>query len=62
MKLKLRIFLSSSQIVIIKCKSFEVDKLTNSKGKRELTITGADRAWSVDINEIVAITAKRVIF
>ena len=59
MKLKLRIFLSSGQTVIIKCKSFEIDKLTGSKGKRELSIKSADREWTVDLNEIIAITAKR---
>ena len=62
MKLKLRIFLSSGQTVIIKCKSFEIDKLTGSKGKRELRIKSADREWTVDLNEIIAFTAKRVLF
>ena len=63
MKFKLKIFLSSGQTVIIKCKSFEIDKLTQSKGqKRELEITGQDRYWSIDLNEVVAFTAKRVLF
>jgi len=62
MKLKLRIFLSSGQTVIIKCKSYEIDRLSVSKGNRELAIKGNDREWTIDLNEIVAFTAKRVLF
>ena len=62
MRFKLRIFLSSGQTVVIKCKSFEIDRLSGSKGKRELTIKGQDRFWTIDLDEIVAFTAKRVPF
>ena len=61
-KLKLVFFLSSGQKVIIKCKKFNITKLSNSKGNRELTIVDADRDWSIDLNEVVAVTAKWCLF
>jgi hypothetical protein len=61
-KLKVIFFMSSGQNVIIKCESFEITKLSSSKGNRELTIEGADRKWSIDVEEIVAVTSKRCWF
>ena len=37
-------------------------KLTASKGNRELSIDGADRIWSIDIDEVVGVTARWCLF
>lgn len=61
-KLKVVFYLSNGQTVVIKCKDFEMTKLSGTKGKRELTIEKADRYISIDLNEVVAFTAKRCLF
>jgi len=62
LKLRLSIFLESGQVVIINCRSFETTKMSNSKGNRELSINGAKEKWTIDVDKIVAITAKQVWF
>ena len=44
----------------LKCDSFDMTKLSGTIGKRELTIKGADRVWSVDLDKVIAVSAKRV--
>lgn len=61
MKIKATFILKNGQKVIIKCKGFEITKLSN-KENRSLSIDKADRIWSIDIDEIVAVTAKKVLF
>jgi len=64
-KLKLRIVFKGGGSMIVKCKSFTMDRLTNSKSddrSRELSITDPDRVWTVDVDEIVGFTAKKVWF
>lgn len=61
-KIKVTFVFSGGGTASIKCKKWTVTKLTGSKGHRELTLTGADRNWSLDINDVVAITDKWVLF
>jgi hypothetical protein len=61
-KLKVVFILSNGQTMIVKCKKFNLTKLSGSKGKRELSIEGADRIWSVDLDEVVGVTAKWCLF
>jgi hypothetical protein len=61
-KLKVVFILSNGQTLTVKCKEFEMSKLTGSKGKRELTMENADRFWSVDLAEVVGVTAKWCLF
>lgn len=61
-KLKVVFILSNGQKLTVKCKKFEITKLSGSKGKRELSIVGADRIWSIDLNEVVGVTAKWCLF
>lgn len=62
-KLKVVFILSNGQTLTLKCKKFEMTKLTGSKGGgRELTIEGADRYWSVDLTEVVGVTARWCLF
>lgn len=61
-KLKLVLLFSNGQKLTIKCKSYSITKLTGTKGERELRIEGADRNWSVDLDEIVALTSRWCLF
>ncbi len=61
-KLKVVFILSNGQTMIVKCKKFSITKLSSSKGKRELSIEGADRIWSIDLDEVVGVTAKWCLF
>ena len=61
-KLKVVFILSNGQKLTVKCKKFSITKLSSSKGKRELLIEGADRIWSVDLDEVVGVTARRCLF
>ena len=61
-KLKVVFILSNGQKLTVKCKKFSTTKLSGSKGKRELSIDGADRIWSVDLDEVVGVTAKWCLF
>jgi hypothetical protein len=61
-KLKVVFILSNGQTMVVKCKKFSITKLSGSKGKREVSIEGADRFWSVDLEEVVGVTAKRCLF
>ena len=61
-KLKVVFILSNGQKLTVKCKKFNMTKLTASKGNRELSIDGADRIWSVDIDKVVAVTARWCLF
>ena len=61
-KLKVVFILSNGQTLTVKCKKFEMSKLSGSKGNRELTIEKADRIWSVDLDEVVGVTAKWCLF
>jgi hypothetical protein len=61
-RIKLKIFLSSGQIITIKCKEFKASKLTNTKGNRELEIIESNVLWAIDLDEVVAYTAKKVLF
>lgn len=57
-RLKVTFYLSSGDRLVLRCDSFEVTKLTGSKDKRALTLTGVNHAWAVDMNEVVAIKSK----
>lgn len=59
---KVVFILSSGQKMTVKCSSFTGTKLTSSKGSRTLELKGADRMWSVDLDEMVGYTAKWVLF
>ena len=59
-RLKVIFILENGSKFELKCKKFDMTKLTSSQGKRELTIEGADRLWSIDIDKVVAVSAKRV--
>ena len=61
-KLKVVFILSNGQTLTVKCKKFKMSKLSGSKGNRELTIEKADRIWSVDLDEVVGVTAKWCLF
>ena len=61
-KIKVVFILSNGQTLTVKCKNFKMTKLTGSKGKRELNIEKADRVWSVDLDEVVGVTAKWCLF
>jgi len=61
-KLKVVFFLSSGQKLVLKCKKFEMTKLSGSKGRRTVTIEKADRVWSLDLDEVVGVTAKWCLF
>jgi hypothetical protein len=61
-KCKVVFILSNGQTLTVKCKKFEISKLTGSKGKRELTIEKADRVWTVDLDEVVGVTARWCLF
>ena len=61
-KLKVVFILSNGQKLTVKCKNFEITKLSSSKGKRELSIENADRNWSVDLDEVVGVTARWCLF
>lgn len=61
-KLKVVFILSNGQKMTVKCKKFEMTKLTGSKGRREVIIEKPDRVWSIDIEEIVGVTAKWCLF
>lgn len=61
-KVKVTITLSSGATVVIKCKEFDITKLTGTKGNREMNVVEADQVFTVDINEIVAVTTKRCLF
>lgn len=62
MKTKVTFILKNGQRFIVKCKSFKMTKLSGSVGDRSVTIEKADRLWSVDLSEIVAVSAKKCIF
>jgi len=57
-KLKVVFILSNGQKMTVKCKHFTMSKLSGSKNNRELKIEGADRVWSIDIDQVVGVTAK----
>jgi|688.fasta_scaffold00011_106 hypothetical protein len=57
-KLKVVFILSNGQTLTIKCKKFSMTKLSGTKGEREISVEGADRIWSVDLDEVVGITAR----
>ena len=59
-RLKVIFILENGSEFELKCTKFDMTKLTSSKGKRELTIEGADRLWSIDIDKVVAVSAKRI--
>jgi len=59
---KLDIYLNSGQTLTIYCQSFEMTKLSGTKGGREITITKAKGNWSVDVDSINAIIGKTVWF
>ena len=61
-KLKVVFILSNGQTLTVKCKKFEITKLSGPKGRRELTIEKADRVWSVDLDEVVGVTARWCLF
>lgn len=61
-KAKLSFYLSSGQIFVIKCKGYELTKLSGSKGHRELNINGSDRKWSIDLDQVIAFSQKWVLF
>lgn len=62
MRLKVVFILKNGQKFIVKCKSFSMSKLSQNKDNRTLRIDKADRIWSVDLDEIVAVSAKRCLF
>lgn len=61
-KFKVMFMLSNGQKLVLKCKKFNITKLTATKGKRELSIEKPDKIYSIDLDEIVAVTAKWVLF
>ena len=61
-KLKVVFILSNGQTLTVKCKEFEMSKLTGSKGKRKLNIENADRCWTIDLDEVVGVTARWCLF
>lgn len=56
--LKVKIFLSSGQVVTIYCREFSTSKLSNSKGNREISFTDTDRNWTIDVDQVNAITSE----
>ena len=61
-KLKVVFILSNGQTMTVKCKKFSITRLSNSKGRRELQIDSPDRIWSIDLDEVVGVTAKWCLF
>jgi hypothetical protein len=61
-KYKIRLLFKGGGMLIIKCKSYKIDKLTDDKDQRSLLITNADRRWTIDLDELVGFTAKKVWF
>lgn len=61
-KIKVTFYLSSGQKMVVKCKKFDMTKLSGTKGNRKIDIKGADMAWTIDVDEIVGTTAKWVLF
>lgn len=57
-KLRLDIYLASGQTLTMYCRSYESTKLSGSKGNREISIKGCKHSWTIDVDQIVAITAK----
>jgi len=61
-KLKVKFVMSTGNVVVVKCKKINMTKLSGSKGSRECEITAADRLWSIDLDHVVAVTAKWCLF
>ena len=61
-KHKLKFYLSSGQIVEIKCQKFTIDKLTGTKGNRQLKIEKPNKVWTIDIDEVHAVTSEWCLF
>jgi len=61
-KIKVTFFMSGGNKVVIKCEKFNMTKLTSTKGSRKLDIIGATTTWAIDIDEVIAVTAKECLF
>lgn len=61
MKVKVTILFKNGKTLTIKGKSVRFSKLTDNASK-SLEIEEADKNWAVDLNEVVAITSKKVLF
>lgn len=61
-KLKVIFVLENGQKIVIKCKKFTMSKLSSTKGNRTLSIEDADRTWSIDLDQVVAVTARWCLF
>lgn len=59
-RIKLTLFLKNGKTIIIKCESAKFSKWTDTT--RNLQINNPDKEWAVDLNEVVAITSKKVFF
>ena len=61
MKVKVTILFKNGKTLTIKGKSANFSKLTDVSS-RTLEIESANKKWSVDLNEVIAITSKKVLF
>jgi hypothetical protein len=61
-KLKVQFYLSGGQILTIYCTDIDVSKLSGTKGKRTLDITGGNKRLTIDMDEVTAITFKQTYF
>ena len=61
-KWKVTFYLEGGHKLVIKCDSFEMSKLTSSKGQRELSMTTTGIAWSIDIDTVLAYTCVKNYF
>lgn len=55
---KIIFYMKSGNTVEFLCESFEMTKLSGNDN-RELAITGADRAWTIDVTEVEAVLFKK---
>lgn len=61
MKLKVTYYMKSGNKVSFKCDTFEISKLSSNK-VREASWSEANVEISVDLNEVEAVTFKKVLF
>ena len=61
-KTKVKLYLSSGQTMIVKFDEFSMSRLSGTKGNRTMSCKGGDRKFTIDLDEIVAVEMKKVLF
>lgn len=61
-KTKVKFYMKSGNVITIKFDSFEITKLTGTKENRRMEYKNPSVPFTLDIDEIEAVTLKKVLF